>query len=287
MQPAIEIKQSNKRGMGVFATRAILEGQLIIQEKPLLVYDRTPEGLGRCLSQLSSSDREKFLKLSPQNGDPLTILETNQIRLSSDSCAVFEKICRINHSCCPNSAWAWCKQTKLQRLVAQRDIQIGEEITVCYIAVDMLLSPSNTRRHCLASNWNFECDCPRCTATSLLQSDDRCLILERLNKRAECAISNGNGDIEWLGQIIEMLTAEGLDIPVLLQRVFYDAYQCVLPLDNRSEALHYLAQAHNHAESCPDLVDYRKLKQLQVRIREAGYSISLDEIHCEIVLPLL
>ena len=284
MELAIEVGPSSKGGNGMFATRDIPMGEQIIQERPLLVHDKTPESIHQSILQLSTDDHQKLLELSPHNGDVLSILNTNQIMLGSSGLSgVFEKICRINHSCCPNAAWAWCGQNSMERLVAQKHISNGEEICVSYVSTDILLLPSTERKSALAKKWDFDCNCPRCTSVSVSQSDNRSKKLKILNDQALHATVNETCDLQWLKPMTETLHAEGLSIPILLNRVCYDAYQCVLPLCNKDLSLCYLKQALECAKSCPDLADYRKLKKLQKAIHNSTPTDSFHLLHASVI----
>jgi len=64
------------------------------------------------------------------------------------------------HSCSPNAAWSWNKDTFSLSLVAVRPISVGEEITISY--VDASLS-RRQRQERLAKLYHFHCQCEACT----------------------------------------------------------------------------------------------------------------------------
>ncbi|KAL0608884.1 Histone-lysine N-methyltransferase SMYD3, partial [Plecturocebus cupreus] len=63
----------------------------------------------------------------------------------------------LNHSCDPNCSVVFNGPHLLLRAV--RDIEVGEELTICYL--DMLMT-SEERRKQLRDQYCFECDCFRC-----------------------------------------------------------------------------------------------------------------------------
>ncbi|ELK10625.1 SET and MYND domain-containing protein 3 [Pteropus alecto] len=63
----------------------------------------------------------------------------------------------LNHSCDPNCSIVFNGPHLLLRAV--RDIEAGEELTICYL--DMLMT-SEERRKQLRDQYCFECDCSRC-----------------------------------------------------------------------------------------------------------------------------
>jgi len=55
------------------------------------------------------------------------------------------RIARVNHSCQPNAATIYDETARVAILFAQKDIQPGEEISICYYAGFFLLSPLDQR----------------------------------------------------------------------------------------------------------------------------------------------
>ena len=79
-----EIKESPGKGLGMFATREIQPGELIILEKPLVTFDSysVAESI---IEKLSSEDRQILNALedchNPQSKTVLGILRTNSLPL--------------------------------------------------------------------------------------------------------------------------------------------------------------------------------------------------------------
>ena len=63
-----------------------------------------------------------------------------------------------NHSCEPN-ACVYFFNNSLAYIIAQREIEAGEEITINYIDVEIEVME---RRKILKENYGFDCFCPKC-----------------------------------------------------------------------------------------------------------------------------
>uniref|UniRef100_A0A8H7K1N1 SET domain-containing protein n=1 Tax=Bionectria ochroleuca TaxID=29856 RepID=A0A8H7K1N1_BIOOC len=137
-----EAKTIPLKGIGLVALQDISQGTLIIQEKPLLV---TRPGAPAALEAFLSSELKKLNKasqrqfLSLHNNFPgkhpfAGIMKTNALPCGSGSeiGAVYPTICRINHSCLPNSQNTWNSDTKVETIFAISPIKCGEEITISY-----------------------------------------------------------------------------------------------------------------------------------------------------------
>uniref|UniRef100_A0A2K5IKS5 [histone H3]-lysine(4) N-trimethyltransferase n=1 Tax=Colobus angolensis palliatus TaxID=336983 RepID=A0A2K5IKS5_COLAP len=85
------------------------------------------------------------------------IQDASQLPPAFDLFEAFAKISLLNHSCDPNCSIVFNGPHLLLRAV--RDIEVGEELTICYL--DMLMT-SQERRKQLRDQYCFECDCFRC-----------------------------------------------------------------------------------------------------------------------------
>ncbi|GAA0144096.1 histone modifying enzyme [Lithospermum erythrorhizon] len=65
-----------------------------------------------------------------------------------------------NHDCDPNAHILWIENTSA-RLKALRDIQAGEELTICYIDASM---DRDARQTILYEGFGFRCNCLRCSS---------------------------------------------------------------------------------------------------------------------------
>lgn len=80
---------------------------------------------------------------------------------------MFDKICRINHSCAPNLefdlSWSSDRDTVVNSVTAIKHIAEGDELRISYLPLRLDL-PVKERRRQLHEHWGFDCDCPRCMA---------------------------------------------------------------------------------------------------------------------------
>ena len=108
------------------------------------------------------------------------------------------EISRLNHSCGPNCEVVWRADSKCQEVVAIRDIEKGEEMTICYLNMENRVNTREERSKILRQ-YGFSCSCRFCTVedkvleiqrfqeiTSILQEQERSedhvkLYLEREN----------------------------------------------------------------------------------------------------------
>lgn len=123
----IEIKDTNNRGKGMFATEIISKGETVI------IWG------GNYVNKEDAEKAKQDGKLVMQFDDDLFSIEER-----GESNAYF-----INHSCNPN---VWMKDTFT--LEAMRDINIGEELTVDYV-----LFETNEDK---ISKWECRCGSENC-----------------------------------------------------------------------------------------------------------------------------
>ena len=53
--------------------------------------------------------------------------------VSAIVCKATENLCRMNHSCRPNTEFHWSEERGVEEVRAAREIQEGEELTDCYL----------------------------------------------------------------------------------------------------------------------------------------------------------
>ena len=179
------------KGWGVFATRKVLKGKKILQEKPLFVI-RKPHWMIEerdvfaAYCALSKKEKAQFLTVR-DNGDG--IFPTMERAFAENSFTIpaqpgkahgfFLLHSRFNHSCLPN-----CKipdDVQPDDCIisyATCDIEPGAEILFCYES-DFGCRTRNDRHRIL----RFECTCQACDKTSHFHvlSDMRRLLMRGLN----------------------------------------------------------------------------------------------------------
>lgn len=194
-----EMRAVENKGMGMFATRDIEAGELILQELPLV---RLPSQWG--LRDLRTALQEKpwveehfnalyswsestalrtfWSNIQQMVRDGIILGEAERDKLirqglvfkSNDfhmedsraadnypgTVAVFRWASRFNHSCDPNMRYSLCWSPGFFTSRAKRDIKAGEEITINYCSI---LWPVRKRQCVLLEGWGFMCRCSACT----------------------------------------------------------------------------------------------------------------------------
>ncbi|THH11290.1 hypothetical protein EW146_g8095 [Bondarzewia mesenterica] len=198
-----KIAPSPGKGLGLFATRFLEAGQLVVAEPPLiivpLVLPMTSPGLSKAhtfrtlFARLEDPHRRLLLSLS--NCKPASlcsreegIIRTNGLSIELHATegytvahnGVFLITSRANHSCSPNAAYIWDADAFTLTLSALRPIPVDEEITIAYTS---LTAPLASRLFTLRAAYHFACACESCvrprTDRALLQSDQNRIELDR------------------------------------------------------------------------------------------------------------
>ncbi|KAJ7708336.1 hypothetical protein B0H17DRAFT_1325186 [Mycena rosella] len=133
-EPTYEIRATPNMGLGMFAKRDLKTDELILSERPVLVY---PEGFRSSNPPGGPNDRWKI----------------------GDYRAVYLDSSRINHSCSPNTIADFDFPSFSFVVRAVREIKEGEEISTMYCG---LAAPKSSRRQLLAFCMD-SCSCSVCT----------------------------------------------------------------------------------------------------------------------------
>jgi len=72
---------------------------------------------------------------------------------------LYDAISRFNHACDSNAQYSYTRPPDLLHVQACRDIQEGEEVTICYVDPDIL---TEDERKTQVKQWDFICDCNWC-----------------------------------------------------------------------------------------------------------------------------
>ncbi|KAL1755469.1 hypothetical protein FB107DRAFT_290811 [Schizophyllum commune] len=196
--PAHRIAPAGDKGLGVFATRNIKGGELILAERPLLMTPATIPPMSTnipnhfTLQQLTLAkmadweiylkqfvkrmlpDRyEKFMALANNHqhdgsGEILGRIRTNSfgvtcfryLRKTRDGpySVVCDELSRFNHSCRPNATYHFDPKSFSMAVYATRDIKVGEEMCVSYVSD---FAPYEERKKNLAP-YGIDCTCEAC-----------------------------------------------------------------------------------------------------------------------------
>lgn len=183
--------------MGVFAKTNIPRGTRVISEQALLEVDLetvTLKNIVPAFERLPPSQQESYLQLHGYESDLLKVAVKYDIgkswqelpelhrkvlsiyEVNAFGC-VFFLGSRINHSCIPNSTFAYNESLKEETFHVIRDIMAGEELTVMYIDG---INRTQSQRQAELDKWGFQCTCPAFEDTSQGRQRDK--------KRAELFI---------------------------------------------------------------------------------------------------
>ena len=144
----VAIRDIKDKGKGLVATRSLKEGEVVLQELPLLVGQLTsstawtgaPQVTSLLVKKLHAPEHSESCVNHPELGEKekrlLRIFASNNIEIDQERCGLYEVASRINHSCSPNAYWqARSKDTKLTVRTCQ-DVAVGEEVVVDYYIFD-------------------------------------------------------------------------------------------------------------------------------------------------------
>ncbi|KAJ4354350.1 SET domain-containing protein 5 [Didymosphaeria variabile] len=172
-----EARPSPGKGIGVYASRAIEPGDIILSE-PAMIQLTPPEirdGVAYPLSDIHTLLRSSFDGLSPEDkgavmslhahmtsvdnaNDTLMAIIRSNAYITGNSLGLFPKGARINHSCRPNTSQYWDSQLGRRVVYANRRIEEGEEIFATYIP----LLHSHEARQRRLDQYGFKCTCDAC-----------------------------------------------------------------------------------------------------------------------------
>ncbi|KAJ7080640.1 hypothetical protein B0H15DRAFT_787079 [Mycena belliarum] len=235
LEPTYDIRATGKMGLGMFAKCDLKPGDLILAERPALVYPNHFTSSNReleavfcvALEDMRVQDRIAYRKLamsafrSPTIGDLLRIATANCFQLPTnppggpnqrwtigDYRAVYLDTSRINHSCSPNTVADFDFPSFSFIVRAVREIQKGHEITTTYSGA---LSKRNVER-----SLPFPCGCSVCTnLAALALSDSRRVAIQSytpwsLVNRLESSIDKPDKLFADMVLIVRVFDDEGL-----------------------------------------------------------------------------
>ncbi|KAI0355860.1 SET domain-containing protein [Trametes cingulata] len=184
-------------GVGLFATRPICKGSIVLCEAPMFTQPplptRTNSTVMAALSQCTRDEQRQYFNLANAYKGPvggkrtllpaLGIFETNALPCGKvrggRRAGIFLLAARLNHSCRPNVARSWDEGAQQMTFRALRDIAEGEELCMNYVDV---LGTKAQRVEELKNAFGFDCVCEACALDpeELLESDRRRAAIRRL-----------------------------------------------------------------------------------------------------------
>jgi len=212
----VAIRDIKGKGKGLVATRFLKEGEVVLQELPLLVGHLTsstawtggPQATSLLVKKLVQTfnnlvPEQQALVLSlhapehsesrvnhPELGEKekrlLRIFASNNIEIDQERCGLYEVASRINHSCSPNAYWeARSKDTKLTVRTCQA-VALGEEAVVDYYIFDNF--PTREERLTKINKERlFACRCSLCSLPEdeVKKDDAKRTRLRKMQSRTE------------------------------------------------------------------------------------------------------
>ncbi|KAJ3569174.1 hypothetical protein NPX13_g6170 [Xylaria arbuscula] len=236
------------KGKGLVAVQKIKKGTRILCEEPIII---TPQGepeiprlrvtVAQQVDALEPSLRQAFLSMRniyPHENSVEKlywgIFQTNALPVENGeiASAIFIEACRINHACDRNGQKRWNDNIKKHTVHALRDIEKGDEITICYLGVDM---GRDSRMKTLEDKFAFVCSCRLCSlpAEEGRESDrrlDRIYQLDGLISRGlafGALLSSPLQMLRYVDEQVRLYNEQGPDDSGLPQ-AFFDAAQIVI-----------------------------------------------------------
>ena len=168
------VKSSPGKGFGVFASKAIQAGDVIMTDcvkmkLPRGKYDVTDEQIERAFNALTSEDQAAFMQLHEGHVQYTTrlmrIYKANAFSAEHHA-IIYLKFSKLNHSCTPNAEMTELGNGQHTKLVAVKSITKDEEIFISYLG--LLEEGSKIQRmQTLREGYGFECECAVCKLTGL------------------------------------------------------------------------------------------------------------------------
>ncbi|KAF7357580.1 SET domain-containing protein [Mycena sanguinolenta] len=184
--PAFRLDTVPGKGMGLFSTRDLKMGDLILSERPLIVSTRATRVKG-----IPNQAREMFIqhsmdmfekccalavdRMRPENKAAFMALANSHTKDGSGQCVGIMRTNGVgidgllpdetnlpSTTCCPNTDVHFDVPSFSYRLYAVRDIPAGEELTFSYVDIE---KPTAERQKVLKP-YGFVCTCSACTDPS-------------------------------------------------------------------------------------------------------------------------
>lgn len=251
----VTIKESSPgHGNGVFACEAFEVGDELHSEKPLVVFENGwgPDAISQAIEALPDNKKKVVMGFTDAHSPPDEptahgLAHTNSIPLGfsnsrspSTKVGIFPIACRMNHACKPNARYIWNAAAGCEKIIAMRPIAANEEVTVCY---KDSYKPRSQRRSELARQFKFECKCTACETPSD-ESDARLAkIQELIDQVPVVGYANQRQALMMSENCLRLMKQEGVDTPLDLGTIHYDAYQMALSSGNRSKANSHIRSA--------------------------------------------
>lgn len=254
--PPYRLAEAPGKNHGLFATRPIATGELIISEAPLF----TAQGLfevGPAVQRLSAAEKAAFEALTdaycPDKPTPVTRFKTNALPLGVGSTrgGLFPQISRINHSCRPNVHHSWCEKLGKEVIYASSPIAQGQEILTTYLEP---YASTEERRRILVTDFRFICRCDVCERAEPANDALRKKIARLGDEILYTSRRDPIGGLRLAKERLRLMEEEGSGDPAEYSVTHYDAYQtCIAVSDLEAAKRHMgLTYAYRLLSEGPD-----------------------------------
>ena len=240
-----EIKETETKGLGLFALRDFQRGEKILVERVVATQARPGGLINRDKLLENKNVWNASMALAPLESKDLgAIYMINCAALGDDNegigTGLFINFSRVNHDCVGNSNHFYDEDLGVKLLVANDYITVGTEITFSYASKSP--TPERIMRMQLRG---FTCSCAACKNPDLAAKLDRVLELDDtiLNLgswgKAEHAIQAGKSLIK----LYDELKATDM----LYSRTYYDLYQVAITKQKTvKQGIVFIKEAYEH-----------------------------------------
>ncbi|KZL63659.1 a g-specific adenine glycosylase [Colletotrichum incanum] len=221
--PPFEVKEIPGKGLGTVAKATIHAGDIILREYPVLLQlaqisepaDRMQAlwVLEEGFIRLPIEDQRRVFDLSRSTGGHVLedIIRTNTFGATFNNVGhfgLFPRVARINHACKPNAITRFFPRTLELEVVAYKDIQPGEELSISYSMLNMLYED---RKQTL-QEWGFNCTCTLCSSPDDVAVSDtyRTRLQEILAELTDPAFRTPSLVAELTDELDDVMEREGL-----------------------------------------------------------------------------
>jgi hypothetical protein len=168
---AIAVVPVPNKGKGVRATRKVRKGELLLVEPALAFHESCASIEKRMEKDLKLAEQLASLKdwrscfFGPSNVfEPPT--RPQDLRFMLEGGALFYCASFFNHDCVPSAFDVFVNNVIV--IVASRDVDPGEELTIAYVSRDYSFPERSVR---LFEGWNFLCTCRLCVQEKALVNE--------------------------------------------------------------------------------------------------------------------
>ncbi|KAK5690813.1 hypothetical protein LTR97_011974 [Elasticomyces elasticus] len=177
-----ELRDAGSKGVGLFATRHIPAGTLILSELPIVTFDKhldsvSSEEISAAVDRLSIADKQRWAELRTVVDIPNHVYHPNDKYTKDElkfllnnyndhsSCGIWNLCCRLNFSCQPNTR-IMGNPDRLE-IFATADIKQNDEMTNTHFNHAAYFMTTAERRKYITKGFAWNCECNLCKAPAV------------------------------------------------------------------------------------------------------------------------